>query len=196
MCNEGSARPAGFGLQDEANEMGGRRCARHGRFLANYWVYILILALAGGGAERAFAGGGRTCFWWSIRNDPSSPKIANAYAALRDIPSNNILFLAHPPDYQNKASHFTGGGYKLLPYANRQRHRVPRADKPDRLHWHNRPSNLLFDHGGGVHARYDRQFIELRADLLTPLTDGSGLTFQGDVSEQCGPDMGTLREPR
>ena len=48
-------------------------------------------------------------------NDPASLQIANAYAALRDIPANNILFIAPPADYANDAgADLASGSHQLL----------------------------------------------------------------------------------
>ena len=63
---------------------------------------IFFVACCLGGGAAAFAGGGGENMLLVVNpNDPASLQIANAYAALRDIPANNILFIAPPPDYNN-----------------------------------------------------------------------------------------------
>ena len=50
---------------------------------------------------RSEAAAAKTCCWSSTPTTLPALQIANAYAALRDIPANNISFLAPPPDYLN-----------------------------------------------------------------------------------------------
>ncbi|MEI8375032.1 MAG: TIGR03790 family protein [Planctomycetota bacterium] len=66
---------------------------------------VLVLALALGcfaAPSPLMAGGGGENMLLVVNpNDPASLQIANAYAALRNIPANNILFIAPPTDYHN-----------------------------------------------------------------------------------------------
>ena len=63
-------------------------------------IFVVVCSL--GGAEAARAGGGGENMLLVVNpTDPASLQIANAYAALRDIPANNILYITPPPDYYN-----------------------------------------------------------------------------------------------
>ena len=67
-------------------------------------LVLLFLAAAcclRGGAAALAGGGGENMLLVVNPYDPASLQIANAYAALRDIPANNILFIAPPSDYNN-----------------------------------------------------------------------------------------------
>ena len=66
------------------------------------WTAILILLSSCLVAGQAIAGGGGENMLLVVNpNDPASLQIANAYAALRDIPANNILFITPPSGYHN-----------------------------------------------------------------------------------------------
>ncbi len=67
------------------------------RHLATLILFFYLCEAAQGG------GGGENMLLVVNPNDPSALQIANAYAAFRDIPANNILFLAPPPDYVNSS---------------------------------------------------------------------------------------------
>ena len=67
------------------------------RHLATLGILFLLCDAARGG------GGGENMLLVVNPNDPSALQIANAYAVLRDIPANNIVFLAPPPDYLSSA---------------------------------------------------------------------------------------------
>lgn len=56
-------------------------------------LIVVVCFLAG--VEKAHAGGGGENMLLVVNpNDPASLQIANAYAALRDIPANNLLYIA------------------------------------------------------------------------------------------------------
>src|SRR5215472_1196699 len=81
------------------------------------WRQIGILALSFCICGAAYGGGGGENMLLVVNpNDPASLQIANAYATLRDIPANNILFLAPPSYYQNdgnpiaQSDVYTSGG--------------------------------------------------------------------------------------
>ena len=133
-----------------------------------------------GVAGRAIAGGGGENMLLVVNpNDPASLQIANAYAALRDIPANNILFIAPPADYQQQRQpDLASGSHQHLSDADRQGHLRPRIDEPDQLHRHDRPGHLLLRSPPSRHADTNANSLNYALDLLTPLTNGSGLTLQ------------------
>jgi autotransporter-associated beta strand protein len=143
---------------------------------------IVAICLCLGGPAFG-SGGGENMLLVVNPNDPASLQIANAYAALRDIPANNILFLAPPPDYNNAGS------------AIAQSEVIPNYLTPI--------SNAIASRGLGNQINYigtigeavsysitadsglsytSANSLSYALELLTPLTNGSGLTLQGAVS--------------
>jgi len=60
-----------------------------------------VLGCLGNAGQATAGGGGENMLLVVNPNDPASLQIANAYAAFRNIPSNNILFIAPPATYHN-----------------------------------------------------------------------------------------------
>ena len=84
---------------------------------------VLVIALGGFAAPSPLVagGGGENMLLVVNPNDPASLQIANAYAALRDIPANNILFIAPPADYHNDGQpDLAGGSHQYLSDPDRQ----------------------------------------------------------------------------
>ena len=113
-------------------------------------------------------------------NDPASLEIANAYAALRDIPANNVLYIAPPPDYHNDGqpiSQAEVNSFYLTPIAN--------AISSRGL---SKQIDYIGTIGEATCYSITAQFstpsttansLNYALSLLTPLTNGSGLTLQG-----------------
>ena len=127
----------------------------------------------------AFGGGGGENMLLVVNpNDSASLQIANAYAALRDIPANNILFLA-PPSYYNNDGQPIAQADVTSSYLN-----------PIAAAISSRGLTKQINYIGtiGQPVSYSITPIETDAptyanslnyalDLLTPLTNGSGLTM-------------------
>ncbi len=150
-------------------------------------------------AEQARAGGGGENMLLVVNpNDPNALQIANAYATLRDIPTNNILFITPPPDYNNNLgnpiSQTEVMNTYLTPIASAISARglgnqidyigtvgeatcysiIPQANTPDT----------------------NANSLNYALDLLTPLTDGSALTLQNATySHPYGPTSALYQNP-
>ena len=116
-------------------------------------------------------------------NDPASLQVANAYAALRDIPANNILFLAPPPDY-----HLDGGTISeaevssayLTPIANAISARGL-SGQINYIGMLGEAVSYSITPDAGLPATTANS-LTYAMSLLTPLTNGSGLTLQNAIS--------------
>ena len=164
---------------------------------------LLTAALACfGDARRAIAGGGSENMLLVVNpNDPNALEIANAYAALRDIPANNICFLPPPPDYTT-ADYNSGSP-------------ISQADVTQ--YYLNPIKNYIAAHGLTNQVNYIGTIgqatcywitpqpstpdtyansLNYALDLLTPLTDGSGLTLQNATYDYpSGPTSGLYQNP-
>lgn len=139
-------------------------------------VFISLCGPAFGG------GGGENMLLVVNPNDSASLQIANAYAALRDIPASNIL-LAPPPDYNNDGNPIAQSEvapYYLTPISNAISSRVLGGQ-----------INYIGTIGQAVSYSINADSslpyttansLSYALSLLTPLTNGSGLTLQGAVS--------------
>ncbi len=113
-------------------------------------------------------------------NDPASLQIANAYAALRDIPANNLLYIAPPPDYHNDGQPISQAevcNYYLKPIASA----ISSRGLTNQI-------DYIGTIGEATCYSISAQFstpsttansLNYALSLLTPLTNGSGLTLQG-----------------
>ena len=113
-------------------------------------------------------------------NDPASLEIANAYAALRDIPASNMLFIAPPPDYHNDGepiSQAEACKYYLTPIASA----IASRGLTNQI-------DYIGTIGEATCYSITAQFstpsttansLNYALSLLTPLTNDSGLTLQG-----------------
>jgi autotransporter-associated beta strand protein len=151
-----------------------------------------------GGAGRGIAGGGGENMLLVVNpNDPASLQIANAYAALRDIPSNNILFLAPPSDYRNDGQPISQAevySYYLSPIANA----ITSRGLTNQV-------DYIGSIGQATCYSITPQFftssttansLNYALGLLTPLTNGSGLTLQGATYKYLsGPASGLFQNP-
>ncbi len=132
-------------------------------------------------AGRAIAGGGGENMLLVVNpNDPNALQVANAYASLRDIPSSNILFITPPPDYNNNL------GNPISQSEVKNTYLTPIAAAISARGLENQ-----IDYIGtiGEATCYsitpqtntpdtNANSLNYALDLLTPLTDGSGLTLQ------------------
>ena len=118
-------------------------------------------------------------------NDPASLQIANAYAALRDIPANNIVFIAPPPDYQNDGA--------PIPWTEVISDYMSPSDPSHNIAQQIAARGLTnqIDYIGTIGEAVSYSItaqattpattansLNYALSLLTPLTDGSGLTLQ------------------
>ncbi len=149
-------------------------------------------------AGRAMAGGGGENMLLVVNpSDPSSLAIANAYAALRDIPSKNILFIAPPAYYQNN-----GGPISPLDVMNDYLTPIAAAISARGL---TNQINYIGTIGQPTCYNITPQpgtplttanSLNYALDLLTPLTNGSGLTLQNATYEYPGgPTSGLYQNP-
>jgi fibronectin-binding autotransporter adhesin len=139
-----------------------------------------------------FAGGGGENMLLVVNpNDPTSLQIANVYAALRDIPANNILYLAPPSYYHNDGqpinqSDVTGG---TASYLSQISSAISTRGLSNQI-------NYIGTLGQAVSYNIDvppapdnglplttANSLAYALSLLTPLTNGSGLTLQGALSK-------------
>ncbi len=150
------------------------------QLLATLTVFLFFCNAALGG------GGGENMLLVVNPNDPSALQIANAYAALRDIPANNILFLAPPADYL---------GANGAPQPIAQAEVVPDCLAPIASAISSRGLSGQINYIGtigeavsysitpnGLLTYTNANSLNYAISLLTPLTDGSGLTLQGAAS--------------
>jgi uncharacterized protein (TIGR03790 family) len=170
-----------FGYRARSGETVARHASHRQAPPALDLVRHLILVVVIAGAESAYAGGGGENMLLVVNpNDPASLQIANAYAALRDIPANNVLYIVPPSDYHNDGqpiSQAEVNNYYLSPIANAI---------------YSRGLTNQIDYIGTVGEAtcysISAQFstpsttansLNYALSLLTPLTNGSGLTLQG-----------------
>ena len=150
------------------------------RQLATLGIFFLLCDAAQGG------GGGENMLLVVNPNDPSALQIANSYAALRDIPANNIVFLAPPPDYLSSAG---------VPQPIAQAEVMPDYLTPIANAISSRGLTNQINYIGTIGEAADYSItanaplqyttansLNYALSLLTPLTNGSGLTLQGITS--------------
>jgi uncharacterized protein (TIGR03790 family) len=116
-------------------------------------------------------------------NDPASLQIANAYAALRDIPANNILFLSPPPDYNNDGNPISQAevtSYYLTPISNAIASRGL-SSQINYIGTIGQAVSYSINPDSGL-PYTTANSLSYALSLLTPLTNGSGLTMQGAVT--------------
>ena len=124
-------------------------------------------------------------------NDPASLQIANAYAALRDIPSSNIVYLAPPPDYNNDGSPIPQSEvvpYYLTPISNAIASRGL-GGQINYIGTIGQAVSYSIDADSGIPSTTANS-LSYALSLLTPLTNGSGLTLQNATSHYQGAFIG------
>ena len=161
-------------------------------------VCLLIAVLdCLGDAGRARAGGGGENMLLVVNpNDPASLQIANAYAALRDIPANNICFLPLDNDYNMNGEPVPQADVQqLLSAQNRQLHQDNSGTgEPDRLHRHDRRACELHDHGCVEHAGDHGELAQLRAGPADAVDQRLGIDLAKRLLRlRRWPDLGALR---
>ena len=138
---------------------------------------------------RSFGGGGGENMLLVVNpNDPASLQIANAYAALRDIPASNILYLAPPPDYNNDGSPIPQSEVMpdyLTPIANAIASRGL-TGQINYIGTIGQAVSYSISADSGIPSTTANS-LSYALSLLTPLTNGSGLTLQGAVSHYSVP---------
>ncbi len=131
-------------------------------------------------------------------DDPSSLQIANAYAALRDIPASNILFIAPPSDYQNN-------GVPISQAEAMNTYLTPIAAAISARGLSNQIDYIGMIGGATCYSitaqastpATTANSLNFALSLLTPLTDGSGLTLQNATysADILGPTSGLCQNP-
>ena len=132
--------------------------------------------------------------------DSASLEIANAYAALRDIPADNILFITPPADYLT-----SGGAAQLISQAEvTSTYLTPIASA---ISARGLTGQINYIGTIGQATSYyiapqpqtpatNANSLNYALDLLTPLTNGSGLTLQdATFSYPFGPTSGLYQDP-
>ncbi len=158
------------------------------------WRQLAIVPILLAFCVPAFGGGGGENMLLIVNpNDQASLQVANAYAALRDIPANNILFLQPPSFYQNDGNPIlqadvtggTGNYFSLTQVASA----IASRGLTNQINYigtlgqavsYNIAVPPAPDNGlPGTTANS----LDYALNLLTPLTNGSGLTLQGAVTK-------------
>jgi autotransporter-associated beta strand protein len=158
----------------------------------------LLVTLVSCVVSRALAGGGGESMLLVVNpNDPASLQIANAYAALRDIPANNILFVSPPSYYQNNGAAITQADVMsdyLFPIAaaitarglTNQINYIGTIGQATSYAIIPQPSTTATNANS----------LNYALDLLTPLTNGSGLTLQNaTLNYPSGPTSALYQDP-
>ena len=142
-------------------------------------------------------GGGENMLLVVNPNDPASLQIANAYAALRAIPANNILFIAPPADYPNNGAPIS------------QQEVMDTYLTPIAAAISARGLTNQIDYIGTIGQAVSYEIapppgapptpansLNYALDLLTPLTNGSGLTLQNATYDYPnGPISALYQDP-
>ena len=150
---------------------------------------VAALAIAMCLCGSAFAGGGAENMLLVVNpSDPSSLQIANAYAALRDIPANNILYITPPSDYHNNGQPISQTEV-VNDYLNPIAADISARGLTNQINYIGtigQPvSYAIAPEPGLVYTNANSMAYAL--SLLTPLTNGSGLTLQGATSYYSDP---------
>ena len=149
---------------------------------------------------QSFGGGGGENMLLVVNpNDPASLQIANAYAALRDIPSSNIVYLAPPPDYNNDGNPIPQSEVVpdyLTPISNAIASRGL-GGQINYIGTIGQAVSYSIDADSGIPSTTANS-LSYALSLLTPLTNGSGLTLQNATSHYQGAfivgDVGPVPE--
>ena len=161
------------------NDRNGGDCCRPGlRFLA----ILLMVACCLGGRQAMAGGGGESMLLVVNPNDASSLQIANAYAALRNIPANNIIFIAPPAYYQNDGNPITQADV-MSTYLTPISAAITARGLTGQINYIGNiggPVSYTVTPPGGLPYSTAASF-NYALDLLTPLTNGSGLTLQNSI---------------
>ncbi len=155
---------------------------------------ITILSCLANVGPAMAGGGGENMLLVVNPNDPSSLQIANAYAALRDIPASNILFIAPPADYQNNGAPISQAEVTqdyLNPIANYIKNTAGLANQINYIGTIGEPTCYAIAPQPGTPLTTANS-LNYALDLLTPLTDGSGLTLQNATYQYPGGPTSAL----
>ena len=151
---------------------------KHCGWAWRWFVAFSFLSFCGilfGGARAARAGGGGENMLLVVNpSDPNALQIANAYAALRDIPANNILYITPPADYANAAGQISQAevtSYYLNPIANA----ISARGLTGQINYIGTIGQAIqYPISGNLSSDLSLNYA---LTLLTPLTNGSGLTL-------------------
>ena len=177
---------------------GDRRTCSPARRLQLLARFVLAAACClGGGAAACAGGGGENMLLVVNPNDPSSLQIANAYAALRDIPASNILFIA-PPSANIALAITTTQAMSLYvnPIANYIASTPGLAGQINYIGTIGEPTSYTIAPQASTLSTTANS-LNYALDLLTPLTNGSGLTLQNATfsADILGPTSGLCQNP-
>jgi uncharacterized protein (TIGR03790 family) len=141
---------------------------------------VAVLGVLAGGELARAGGGGENMLLVVNPNDPASLQIANAYAALRDIPASNFLYIAPPSDYHNDGqpiSQAEVNSFYLAPIASTISSRGL-TNQIDYIGMIGEATSYSITAQFSTPST-NANSLNYALSLLTPLTNGSGLTLQG-----------------
>jgi autotransporter-associated beta strand protein len=165
-------------------------------------ILFLITVFTGLGVGRAMAGsGGENMLLVVNPSDPASLQIANAYAALRDIPANNIVYITPPSDYHNDGQPISQAEV-MSDYLNPISAAISARGLTNQINYIGtigQPVSYFINADPGLPDTYANS-MSYALSLLTPLTNGSGLTLQDAISHAYGtalymPTSGLYQNP-
>ncbi len=173
----------------------GRQSGDCGRRGLRFWAILLAAVCCLSGRAALAGGGGDNMLLVVNPNDAPSLQIANAYAALRDIPSSNIVFIAPPSYYQNDGAPITQADVMstyLTPISaaisarglSGQINYIATIGGP--VSYTVTPASMIPDSTAAS--------LNYALSLLTPLTNGSGLTLQNSIYD-FGSSTGLYQSP-
>ena len=162
-------------------------------------IWLLAAVLGSLGDVRAVRAGGAGQNLLLVVNpdDPKALEVANAYAALRDVPANNVVFLKPPPSWQSDTDWLSQADVMnsyLVPLAQTIAGRGI-GSQIDYIGTIGQPYIYV------VTAQSETPLttgnaLNYALSLLTPLTNGSGLTLQNaTLRYPYGPLSGLYQDP-
>ena len=152
------------------------------------WLVIMLVFCLGNAGQAVAGGGGENMLLVVNPNDPNALQIANAYAALRDIPAKNIEYIVPPPDYETNGipypiSQAEVSSYYLNPIASY----IKSQGLTNQINYIGTIGQATCyattPISGSQTPDTNANSLNYALDLLTPLTNGSGLTMQNAMLE-------------
>jgi hypothetical protein len=151
-------------------------------------ILLLTSVIAALGVGRAMAGsGGENMLLVVNPSDPASLQIANAYAAFRDIPAKNIVYITPPSDYQNNGASISQAEV-MADYLTPIAAAISARGLTNQINYIGtigQPVSYTINADPGLSATVANS-MSYALSLLTPLTNGSGLTLQDAISHLMG----------
>ncbi len=152
------------------------------------WLVIMLVFCLGNAGRAVAGGGGENMLLVVNPNDPNALQIANAYAALRDIPAKNIEYIVPPPDYETNGipypiSQAEVSSYYLNPISSY----IKSQGLTNQINYIGTIGQATCyattPISGSQTSDTNANSLNYALDLLTPLTNGSGLTMQNAMLE-------------